>query len=136
MPENALYNLVDRRGIEPRPMPCKGIVLPLSLSAQIFTHSFLRCDLCNVTGIPDSWNLVLTTGFEPATGFLLRITKPVLSAIQPSQRNWSLCEDLNLRRSAPNGPCYQTTLQRDYLKIFLYKASLRFYIYYEHTDDV
>ena len=27
-------HLVDRRGIEPRPMPCKGIVLPLSLSAR------------------------------------------------------------------------------------------------------
>jgi hypothetical protein len=49
------HYLVDQRGIEPRPMPCKGIVLPLSLSAQIFTHSVLRCDLCNVTGIPDSY---------------------------------------------------------------------------------
>ncbi len=34
LPYHCLQNLVDRRGIEPRPQACKAHVLPLSLSAH------------------------------------------------------------------------------------------------------
>lgn len=100
--------LVDQRGIEPRPMPCKGIVLPLSLSAHKLSNLKLLYQklrlLCSLLG---KTNLVLTTGFEPATGFLLRITKPVLSAIQPSQHKigpavGSLTQDISARSCRPS----------------------------------
>ena len=89
-------------------MPCKGIVLPLSLSARKLSNLKLLYQklrlLCSLLG---KTNLVLTTGFEPATGFLLRITKPVLSAIQPSQHKigpavGSLTQDISARSCRPS----------------------------------
>lgn len=105
-------NLVDQRGIEPRPMPCKGIVLPLSLSARKLSNLKLLYQklrlLCSLLG---KTNLVLTTGFEPATGFLLRITKPVLSAIQPSQHKIGRNTRIRtLDLVVPNHALYQAEL--------------------------
>ena len=43
-------NLVDRRGIEPRPETCKAPVLPLSLAAQILNTLLRMCVLKNTGG--------------------------------------------------------------------------------------
>ena len=67
----------------------------ITISPNLYTFFFSvtcitsLCSYYNKLGLYSKYfwvNLVLTTGFEPATGFLLRITKPVLSAIQPSQQ--------------------------------------------------
>ena len=78
--------LVDRRRIKLRLSRCKRDVLSLSLSAHKLSNlKLLYQKMLLMSSLFSKTNLVLTTGFEPAMGFLLRITKPVLSAIQPSQ---------------------------------------------------
>lgn len=88
---------------------CKDPPGTLPIPQKLFNLKLLYQKLLLMCSLLGKANLVLTTGFEPATGFLLRITNPVLSAIQPSQLwNWSVPRDSNSHDVlVPNEAAYQ-----------------------------